>query len=126
MKLVVLCAGLSIACSHAAAPGGERRGELAQGRRRAVTLTIVGTNDLHGALDRLPVLAGFVANVRAARAADGGGVLLVDAGDMFSGTLASNLTEGADVVRVYNQLGLRGRLPLNTRHLRYHPDLGYV
>jgi 5'-nucleotidase len=105
MKLVLLCAWLSIACSHTAAPAGDHRGELPQARRRAVTLTIMGTNDLHGALDRLPVLAGFVANLRAARAADGGGVLLVDAGDMFSGTLASNLTEGADVVRVYNHLG---------------------
>ena len=38
------------------------------------TLTIIGTNDLHGALDRLPLFAGYVANLRAARAADGGGV----------------------------------------------------
>src|SRR5437868_5448743 len=71
----------------------------------AVTLTILGTNDLHGALERLPVFAGFVANVRAARAAEGGGVLLVDAGDMFQGTLESNLAEGADVVRAYNRMG---------------------
>src|SRR5438270_410068 len=46
------------------------------------TITILGTNDLHGALERLPLLAGFVANVRAARAADGGGVVLVDAGEL--------------------------------------------
>ncbi len=71
----------------------------------AVTLTIIGTNDLHGALERLPIFAGFVANVRAARAADGGGVLLLDGGDIFQGTLESNLGEGADVVRAYNQLG---------------------
>jgi 2',3'-cyclic-nucleotide 2'-phosphodiesterase (5'-nucleotidase family) len=69
-----------------------------------VTLSIVGTNDLHGALERLPLLAGFVANLRAVRAADGG-VLLVDAGDMFQGTLESNLAEGAGVVRAYNALG---------------------
>jgi 5'-nucleotidase len=104
MKPALLCIGLLIACSHAAGPASDHRGELPQ-PRRAVTLTIMGTNDLHGALDRLPVLAGFVANLRAARAADGGGVLLVDAGDMFSGTLASNVTEGADVVRAYNHLG---------------------
>jgi 2',3'-cyclic-nucleotide 2'-phosphodiesterase (5'-nucleotidase family) len=72
---------------------------------RAVTLTIIGTNDLHGAIERLPIFAGFVANVRAARAADGGGVLVVDGGDMFQGTLESNLGEGADVVRAYNQIG---------------------
>src|SRR4051812_26757086 len=69
------------------------------------TITIIGTNDLHGALDRMPLFAGFVANVRAARAKDGGAVLLIDAGDMFQGTLESNLAEGADVVRAYNQIG---------------------
>ena len=69
------------------------------------TLTIIGTNDLHGALDRLPLLAGFIDNVRAARAADGGGVLLLDAGDLFQGTLESNTAEGADVVRAYNAMG---------------------
>ena len=30
------------------------------------------------------------------------------------------------VTRVYDQLGLRGRMPLRTRHLRYHPDIGYL
>jgi 5'-nucleotidase len=69
------------------------------------TLTIIGTNDLHGALDRLPLLAGFVANARAAREADGGSLLLLDAGDLFQGTLESNTAEGADVVRAYNQMG---------------------
>ncbi|HZJ63437.1 MAG TPA: bifunctional UDP-sugar hydrolase/5'-nucleotidase, partial [Kofleriaceae bacterium] len=67
--------------------------------------SIVGTNDLHGALERLPVLAGYVANLRAARAADGGGVVLLDGGDLFQGTLESNVAEGVDVVRAYNQIG---------------------
>lgn len=74
-------------------------------RKGSVTLTVVGTNDLHGAVDRLPILAGYVANLRAARAADGGEVLLVDAGDMFQGTLASNLAEGAPVVKAYGAIG---------------------
>ncbi|MEO7095081.1 MAG: 5'-nucleotidase C-terminal domain-containing protein, partial [Polyangiales bacterium] len=65
----------------------------------------IGTNDLHGALERLPLLAGFVSNLRTARAADGGGVLLIDAGDMFQGTLESNINEGAEVVRAYNAMG---------------------
>src|SRR3569833_3184472 len=71
----------------------------------ARTITIIGTNDLHGALDRLPLFGGYVANVRAARAADGGGVVLVDGGDLFQGTLASHLAEGAGGIRAYNQLG---------------------
>lgn len=69
------------------------------------TLTIIGTNDLHGALVRLPLIAGYIANVRAARAADGGAVLLLDGGDLFQGTLESNLGEGADVIKAYNAMG---------------------
>jgi len=121
MKLALLCVWFLVACSHPAAPVNDHPSAPASDRpsapaptrpgapppvqRRAVTLSIVGTNDLHGALERLPLFAGFVGNLRAARAADGGGVLLVDAGDMFQGTLESNLAEGADVVRAYNALG---------------------
>jgi 5'-nucleotidase len=89
-----------VACSHAAGPEPTPPADA-----RARTLTIIGTSDLHGALERLPLIAGYVANVRAARAADGGGVLLVDGGDLFQGTLESNLAEGADVVRAYNRMG---------------------
>jgi 2',3'-cyclic-nucleotide 2'-phosphodiesterase (5'-nucleotidase family) len=53
----------------------------------------------------LPLLAGYVANLRAARKADGGGVLLLDGGDMFQGTLESNLGEGIGVVEGYAALG---------------------
>ncbi|MEZ4360558.1 MAG: 5'-nucleotidase C-terminal domain-containing protein [Kofleriaceae bacterium] len=70
-----------------------------------VTLSIVGTNDLHGALPRLPILAGYLHNLRDARRADGGGVILLDGGDLFQGTLESNIAEGADVVTAYNALG---------------------
>ncbi len=73
--------------------------------RGSVTVSVVGTNDLHGAIDRLPILAGYIANLRASRAADGGVVLLIDAGDMFQGTLESNLGEGAAVTEAYNALG---------------------
>jgi 5'-nucleotidase len=90
-----------VACSS---PPKHERGPVVA-KKGARTLTIIGTNDLHGALERLPMLAGFVDNVRAARAADGGGVLLVDAGDLFQGTLESNLGEGADVVKAYNAMG---------------------
>jgi 2',3'-cyclic-nucleotide 2'-phosphodiesterase (5'-nucleotidase family) len=121
MKSALLGAWLLVACAHPAAPVNDRPAApvndrpaasvndhpatAAPARRAAVTISIVGTNDLHGALERLPLFAGFVANLRAARAADGGGVLLVDGGDMFQGTLESNLAEGADVVRAYNAIG---------------------
>ncbi len=75
------------------------------------TLSIVGTNDLHGGIlprdgrGGLALLGGYLKNLREARARDGGAVLLIDAGDMFQGTLESNVTEGASVVAAYNALG---------------------
>ena len=69
-----------------------------------VTLSIVATTDLHGHIEALPWLSGYVGILRKARARDGGAVLLVDAGDMFQGTIESNLSEGAAVVRAYNAL----------------------
>lgn len=94
-----------VACSSPPRPDPGPPPSPPRAKPGAVTLTIIGTNDVHGALDRLPIFAGFVANVRAARAADGGGVLVVDGGDMFQGTLESNLGEGADLVRAFNQIG---------------------
>jgi 5'-nucleotidase len=76
-----------------------------------VTLSVVGTSDLHGAalprngLGGLPLLAGYVNNLRAARMADGGAVLLIDSGDTFQGNTESNLSEGALVVDAYNAIG---------------------
>ena len=51
------------------------------------------------------MFGGYLRNIRAARMRDGGGVLLVDSGDMFQGTLESNLNEGEPVVRAYNGFG---------------------
>jgi 5'-nucleotidase len=76
-----------------------------------ITISVIGTNDVHGGL--LPVdgnrgltlFAGYVDNLRKTRAADGGAVLLIDAGDMWQGTLESNLSEGASVVAAYNAMG---------------------
>lgn len=97
-------ASLALVCACPAHPAAVDR-PPPTARAGSVTLTVIGTNDLHGALDRLPILAGYVDNLRAARAADGGQLLLVDAGDMFQGTLGSNLGEGAAVVAAYNRIG---------------------
>lgn len=74
--------------------------------RPNVTLSILGLNDLHGRLKALPAFSGYAENVRRVRAADGGGVVIVDAGDMFQGTLESNLSEGAAVLEAYRALGV--------------------
>jgi 2',3'-cyclic-nucleotide 2'-phosphodiesterase (5'-nucleotidase family) len=61
-------------------------------RPAMVTLSVVGTSDLHGAAfprtgpGGLPLLAGYVNNLRAARASDGGAVLLVDSATRFRAT----------------------------------------
>lgn len=73
-------------------------------------ITVIGTNDVHGELvaqaDRggMTTFSGYVNAVRQARSADGG-LLLVDAGDMWQGTLESNLNEGYSVVEAYNAMG---------------------
>ncbi|CAN5910774.1 5'-nucleotidase C-terminal domain-containing protein [soil metagenome] len=99
---------LALACAACSGGGGEKpMGPKTPPTKKAGTVTVsfVGTNDLHGAIGRLPRLAGYIGNLRAARAASGGGVVLVDAGDMFQGTLESNLEEGKDIVRAYNAMG---------------------
>ena len=67
-------------------------------------LTVVATNDIHGHLERLPAFGGYVQVLRRLRAEDGA-VVLVDAGDMWQGTIASNLDEGASGVAAFGALG---------------------
>ncbi|MGE0464342.1 MAG: bifunctional UDP-sugar hydrolase/5'-nucleotidase [Vicinamibacterales bacterium] len=76
-----------------------------------VTLSLVGTTDLHGQVfprdgrGGLALLGGYLRNLRAARAADGGAVLLFDSGDTYLDGIESNLSEGAIVIDAYNALG---------------------
>lgn len=77
-----------------------------------VTISVVGTNDVHGALTPgaevggLVMLSAYVDALRLARETDGGAVVLIDAGDMWQGTLESNLVEGAAMVDAYNAMGV--------------------
>ena len=99
----VLLAGLALA--------GQDPSTDPDGAAGRVTLSIVGTTDLHGRVfpnggrGGLALLGGYLRNLRAAREADGGAVLLLDAGDTFEGGIASNISEGALVVDAYNALG---------------------
>lgn len=77
-----------------------------------LTITVLGTNDVHGQLvandegrGGLVGLSGYVNAVRDARQRDDGAVLLIDAGDMWQGTLESNLSEGAETLKIFNALG---------------------
>jgi 5'-nucleotidase len=86
--------------------------------REPVHVVIVGTTDVHGWFNGrvetppgggagvlqggLASLAGYVG---ALRQSYGDRLLVVDSGDMFQGTLESNLFEGEAVVRGYNDIG---------------------
>lgn len=82
------------------------------------TLTVAAITDFHGALlpvtaqsaDGRTVEAGGAANLAAhvsrLRDSTEGPFLLLDGGDMFQGTMESNLFEGSPVVRLYNHLGV--------------------
>ena len=76
-----------------------------------LVVSVIGTNDVHGQLvqtgDRggLVNISAYVTAIREARAQDEGAVLLIDAGDMWQGTLESNLSEGAAMISAYNALG---------------------
>lgn len=108
MRLAFLSLGLVVAC--AAPPASEPRAQarvVAQepppppADRR---ISVVATNDLHGHVEHLDVFAGYVARLRELRRRDGG-VALLDAGDMFQGTLESNLGEGQAVIAAFNAMG---------------------
>jgi 5'-nucleotidase len=114
-RLLLALASLSAAGCASVPRLAESSSQLRQSE--PVRLTLVATNDFHGWMmphrTSLPgglevreggaaVFAGYLARLRADNP---DGVLLLDAGDIFQGTLASNLTEGAAVVDVYNHLG---------------------
>lgn len=88
------------------------------GRR---TLSIVGSNDLHGRIAALPLFGGFLRNLRAARAAGGGAVLLLDGGDLFQGTIESNAEEGMPVIRAYAALGYHA-VTVGNHEFDYGPE----
>jgi 5'-nucleotidase len=80
-----------------------------------IKLTIVGTNDVHGWVlgqkEKFPKgdikfggVAAFSSYLKILREQNPDGVILVDAGDLFQGTLISNLTEGAVVIDAFNRL----------------------
>lgn len=96
-----LVAGLLLCGACAAPPAGPAAAP--------VTIAVIGTNDVHGQLlpgegrGGLVTLSGYVDALRGSGQVDA--VLLLDAGDMWQGTLESNLDEGASVVAAYNALG---------------------
>ena len=105
--LALLASVCLVACSSApppVPPTGPVPQEAAPAAPVAgsVVITLIGTNDVHGRIDSLPILGGYLANLRAVRGDDG--VVLVDGGDIFQGTLESNLAEGVPMIIGYDAL----------------------
>ena len=102
----VAAAGFALLCLLACQPSDRQ-----QAGSNDFVLTIVGTNDIHGAVAAndgrggLPMLSAYINALREARAAEGGALLLIDAGDMWQGTLESNLGEGSEIVAAFNTMG---------------------
>lgn len=103
--------------SNAAEPINVPAPKKAPARNQPIHLSIVATNDLHGWVNAnetklpdgsiakeggLPVFASYL---RILRESNPNGVLLLDGGDLFQGTLPSNLTEGEVVIDAMNELG---------------------
>lgn len=98
LPLLLLAAG----CDGPAGSGAAPAASSAAPPPQVVEITVVGTSDLHGRVGALPLLGGYLAALRAKKP---DGVVLVDGGDMFQGTLESNLNEGAAVIDAYKKLG---------------------
>jgi 2',3'-cyclic-nucleotide 2'-phosphodiesterase (5'-nucleotidase family) len=110
----------AVATAYASMHSIPGEGGPSRAARPAITgrrLRIIGTNDVHGALEPRPdangVKRGGLAYVAAAiRRAEAEcappqcATLLLDGGDEFQGTPASNFAFGRPVVDVFNQLGL--------------------
>lgn len=84
----------------------------------ASKVTIAAITDFHGALQPIKTVsadgkiiysggaANLASHVKALKESVNGPFLLIDGGDMFQGTMESNLFEGAPVIRFYNYLGV--------------------
>ena len=94
--LLILALALPLAGAAAAAQPG------------VVRLDILAVNDFHGALaaeGKNPGAAALASFLKAERAKNPAGTLIISAGDMFQGTPDSNLLHGKTVVEFMNAVG---------------------
>jgi 2',3'-cyclic-nucleotide 2'-phosphodiesterase (5'-nucleotidase family) len=125
MRRLILAAICGVGCVHsqpqapppAANPVPGPRAIIETAVPAAPRLRVIALNDLHGALEPRPdatgAMRGGAATVAGAiKAARSGcnppdcATILLDAGDEFQGTPASNLAFGKPVVDIFNYLGL--------------------
>ncbi|MBA3673035.1 MAG: 5'-nucleotidase C-terminal domain-containing protein, partial [Gemmatimonadaceae bacterium] len=104
--------------AHAVGTPSAARTPAAPRRPRPATrLRILGTNDFHGALEPRPdatdrrrggaaYVAAAISRAKEGCVAPACETILLDGGDEFQGTPASNLAFGRPVVQLFNQIGL--------------------
>ena len=114
--LLAGCLAVAAACRTQSPPGLQARPTEARTASSPLRLTIVGTNDWHGWMmaheHRSPEgtvveeggIALYAGALSVVRAEAEGPLLLLDAGDIFQGTLASDMGEGAAMVDAFNAL----------------------
>ena len=115
VNTTLFIAGLALASSGCATPSANTAVPPVQPARETKWLRIIATNDFHGGLeprvDAGGVLRGGAAYVAAMiesarkECAPACETILLDGGDMFQGTPASNLAFGRPVVEYYNAIG---------------------
>ena len=88
---------------------------------QSFTLTLYHTNDLHGRTDAYPAL---ITTLKEAKATYGDGLLL-EAGDIFSGTLYFNEFQGQDALTFMNAMGYDAFVPGNHEFDLGSPEGGH-
>jgi 5'-nucleotidase len=73
------------------------------------------TNDVHGHVENMGLMGGIVNELRARDEYKNGsaGLVVIDSGDQFQGTLISNYDEGNTVFKIFNQIGYDAIIPGN-------------
>jgi len=127
------CRGVGVPQTPPPAPdaGSEEKGSVPETggggstTKNWVPITVIATNDIHGGVEASPhaasqsliggmdLFAGIVSSIRRSVEARGGGVVVVDAGDQFQGTLVSNFNEGQLVFRLLDEIGYDAVVPGN-------------
>jgi 5'-nucleotidase len=119
MRSVRLLALVAAAALHAACVfgGPSSTGPSRPTAAEPIRITLVATNDIHGWVypQRYKLrdgteateggFAAFSGYLNIIRKKNPGGTLLLDGGDLFQGTLAAKITEGAVVIEAMNQVG---------------------
>lgn len=104
---------------------GQKSGSDGAAGEGLVPISVLATNDIHGGVEAQPhrptksriggldLFAGIVNSIRKGVERRGGGVVVVDAGDQFQGTLISNFNEGELVFKLLDRIGYDAVVPGN-------------